>query len=107
MAAACRLLDVRVRPLHVPAPLGAAVIQTEHRMRPGTAAEVRLVVPRGQVVPAGISRLRPVGDLIVLITGGLQPRLGSPVLLELIIRTGHLDEPGPPLLAEAGSRFNR
>src|SRR5438876_7348136 len=59
--------NVGVRPPEVPPPLGTPVVQAEHGMRACAAPQVRLVVPGRQVVPACVSRERPVGDLIVLV----------------------------------------
>src|SRR5438309_5598962 len=92
------LLDVSVWALYVPAPLRAPVIAAEHRMRAGAAAKVGLVMPGSQVVPAGEARLRPVRDFVVGIAGGLQSRHRRPVLLELVVGVGHLNEARPHLL---------
>src|SRR5256884_5383105 len=97
------LLDVRVRPLDVPPPLRAPVSKAEHRMGARTTTKVWLVVPRGQVVPAGVSGLRPVRDFIMRKARGLEPCCRCPVLLELVIGVGHPDEARPHLLAHPGS----
>src|ERR1700737_3028677 len=95
-----RLLDVGVRTLDVPSPLGAPVIATEHRMRAGPAAQVRLVVPGREVVPAAESTLGPVGVFVMGTSGVLHPRDSGPVPPKLVIRSRHPDQAGPRLLPQ-------
>ena len=96
------LLDVSVRALYVPPPLRAPVIAAEHRVRAGAATEVGLVMPGGQVVPAGESRSGPVRDFVMAVAGGLQPFHRRPVLLQLVVSVWHLNEARPHLLPKPG-----
>src|ERR1700730_1198164 len=100
-------LDVDMRALYVPPALRAPIIQAKHGMRADTAAEIGVIVPGSQVVPAAKPRTRPVRNFIVVIAGRIEAYRRRPILLELVICLWHVNETRPDLLAQPRSRLDR